>query len=75
MVNCFLCIDMRFRSRRSINGVLTGLILVLITLLVLGIVTRRPVFYILFGVIISVIIGILFTLNIPPDGGTGFCPI
>ena len=47
---------MRFRSRRSINGVLTGLILVLITLLVLGIVTRRPVFYILFGVIIVLVI-------------------
>ena len=47
---------MSFRGRRSINGVLTGLILILITLLVLGIVTRRPVFYILFGVMLFLII-------------------
>jgi len=47
---------MRFRSRRSINGVLTGLVLVLITLLVLGIVTQRIVFYILFGVILLLVI-------------------
>lgn len=43
---------MRIRSRRSVNGVLTVLILVLIALLVLGIVTEKIVFYILFGVIL-----------------------
>jgi len=47
---------MRFRSRRSINGVLTGLIVVLIALLVLGIVTGKIVFYILFGLLLLGII-------------------
>ncbi len=55
---------MRFRSRRSINGGITVLILVLITLLVLGIVTRMIVFYILFGVILLfVILGVLALFN------------
>jgi predicted lipid-binding transport protein (Tim44 family) len=47
---------MRFQSRRSINGVLTGLVLVLITLLVLGIVTGKIIFYILMGVVILFVI-------------------
>ena len=47
---------MRFRSRRSINGVITGLVLVLITLLVLGIVTGKIIFYILMGVVILFVI-------------------
>jgi len=47
---------MRFQSRRSINGVLTGLIFVLITLLVLGIVTGKIIFYILMGVVILFVI-------------------
>ncbi len=55
---------MRFRSRRSINGGITVLILVLITLLVLGIVTGMIVFYILFGVILLfVILGVLALFN------------
>jgi len=47
---------MRFRSRRSINGVLIGLVVVLVTLLVLGIVTGRIIFYILFGVVLFLVI-------------------
>jgi hypothetical protein len=47
---------MRFQSRRSINGVLTGLVLVLITLLVLGIVTGKIIFYILMGVVLLFVI-------------------
>ena len=47
---------MRFRSRRSINGVITGLILILITLLVLGIVTGKIIFYILMGVVLLFVI-------------------
>lgn len=47
---------MRFQSRRSINGVLTGLVFVLITLLVLGIVTGKIIFYILMGVVILFVI-------------------
>jgi len=47
---------MRFRSRRSINGVITGLILVLVTLLVLGIVTGKIIFYILMGVVLLFVI-------------------
>ncbi len=43
---------MRIRSRRSFNGVLFGLVVVLVTLLVLGIVTGKIIFYILFGIII-----------------------
>lgn len=53
---------MRFRGRRSINGVLTGLILIFITLLVLGIVTGYIVFYILMGVEVLVIILIIIGL-------------
>jgi len=64
LVNCFLCTDMRIRSRRSINGVITGLILVLVTLLVLGIVTGKIIFYILFGVILFfVILGVIALFN------------
>lgn len=55
-VSYCICTDMRFRSRRSINGVLTGLILVLITLLVLGIVTGKIIFYILMGVVVLLVI-------------------
>ena len=47
---------MSFRSRRSFNGVLFGLVIILITLLVLGIVTHRVVFYILFGVVLFLVI-------------------
>ena len=47
---------MRIQSRRSINGVLAGLIFVLITLLVLGIVTGYIIFYILMGVVILLVI-------------------
>ena len=55
---------MRIRSRRSINGAITGLILVLVTLLVLGIVTKLIVFYILFGVILFfVILGTIALFN------------
>ncbi len=55
---------MRFRSRRSINGVLTGLILVLVTLLVLGIVTKLIIFYILFGIILFfVILSVVLLFN------------
>ncbi|NPD88245.1 MAG: zinc ribbon domain-containing protein [Asgard group archaeon] len=43
---------MRIRSRRSFNGVLFGFVVVLITLLVLGIVTGKIVFYILFAIIL-----------------------
>ncbi|MHA1222034.1 MAG: zinc-ribbon domain-containing protein [Candidatus Heimdallarchaeaceae archaeon] len=43
---------MSFRRSRTFNGVLFTLFAVLITLLVLGIVTRRAVFYILFGVVL-----------------------
>ena len=64
MVNCFLCTDMRIRSRRSINGAITGLVLVLVTLLVLGIVTGKIIFYILFGVILFfVILGVMALFN------------
>ncbi len=48
--------EMSFRGRRSFNGVLFGLFAVLITLLVLGIVTGRAIFYILFGVTLLFII-------------------
>ncbi|MHA1219676.1 MAG: hypothetical protein ACTSO5_13515 [Candidatus Heimdallarchaeaceae archaeon] len=52
------------RSRRSINGAITGLILVLVTLLVLGIVTEKIIFYILFGVILLfVILGLIALFN------------
>ena len=44
-------IKMRIRSKRSFNGVLFGFIIVQITLLVLGIVTGKIVFYILMGII------------------------
>ncbi len=55
---------MRIRSRRSINGVITGLILVLVTLLVLGIVTEKIIFYILMGVIMFfVILGVIAFFN------------
>lgn len=55
---------MRIRSRRSVNGVLTVLVLVLIALLVLGIVTGKIVFYILFGVILLfVFLGVLALFN------------
>jgi len=55
---------MRFRGRRSINGAITGLILVLVTLLVLGIVTKLIVFYILFGIILFfVILGTIALFN------------
>lgn len=47
---------MSFRGRRSINGVLTFLILILVGLLVAGIVTKMIVFYILFGIILFFII-------------------
>ena len=47
---------MRFRSRRSINGVITSLVFILIALLVLGIVTKLIVFYILFGILLFFII-------------------
>lgn len=52
------------RSRRSINGAITGLIFVLITFLVLGIVTKLIIFYILFGVILLfVILGAVALFN------------
>ncbi len=55
---------MRIRSRRSINGAITGLILILVTLLVLGIVTEKIIFYILFGVILFfVILGVIALFN------------
>ncbi len=44
------------RRRRSFNGVITFLIIILVGLLVAGIVTRRPVFYILDGIILFFII-------------------
>jgi len=47
---------MRIRSRRSINGIVTFLVLILIALLVLGIVTKLIIFYILFGVILFLVI-------------------
>ena len=47
---------MSFRGRRSFNGVLVGLVAVLITLLILGIVTGKAVFYILFGVVLFLVI-------------------
>ncbi|MCK4876936.1 MAG: hypothetical protein KAT03_05035, partial [Candidatus Heimdallarchaeota archaeon] len=43
---------MRIRSRRSFNGVLVGFVIILVTLLVLGIVTERIIFYILFGILL-----------------------
>ena len=45
-------LEMRFRSRRSYNGVLVGLIAVLVTLLILGITTGMIIFYILMGVVL-----------------------
>ena len=55
---------MRIRSRRSINGAIFGLILILITFLVLGIVTKLIIFYILFGVILLfVILGVMALFN------------
>ncbi len=48
--------EMSFRSRRSFNGVLFVLAIVLITLLVLGIVTGRAIFFVLFGVTLLLII-------------------
>ena len=47
---------MSFRSRRSFNGVLFSLFAILITLLILGIVTGKIIFYILFGVVLFLII-------------------
>ena len=66
---------MRFRSRRSINGVITGLILVLITLLVLGIVTGKIIFYILMGVVllfvILAVVGVFTILKKTAQESTG----
>jgi hypothetical protein len=47
---------MRIRSRSSINGVLIFLFILLTALLVLGIVTGKPIFYILFGITLFLII-------------------
>jgi len=56
---------MRFQSRRSANGILGGLVFVLIVLLILGIVTQMIVFYILFGVILGLsILGIIGLFSI-----------
>jgi len=44
------------RRRQSFNGVIFFLIFILVGLLVAGIVTRRPVFYILDGIILFFII-------------------
>ncbi len=66
---------MRFQSRRSINGVITGLILVLITLLVLGIVTGKIIFYILMGVVllfvILAVVGVFTILKKTAQESTG----
>lgn len=53
---------MSFRNRRSVNGVLTFLILIFIVFIVLGIVTKLIVFYILAGVEVLVIILIVIAL-------------
>ena len=54
---------MSFRNRNSVNGVVIGLIAILIILLVLGIVTGK-IIYILMGVILFlVIIGIIAFFN------------
>jgi hypothetical protein len=53
-------IKMSFRGRRSVNGVLWGFLIILITLLILGIVTQRIIFYILFGVLLFLaILGVI----------------
>lgn len=53
---------MRFRGRRSINGVLVFLVLIFIALLVLGIVTGKIIFYILMGVEVLIIVLIIIGL-------------
>ena len=66
---------MRFRSRRSINGVLASLVFILIALLVLGIVTEKIIFYILMGVVLLFVIlsaiGLFVFLKKTAQEGTG----
>ena len=56
----FKFIRMSFRGRRSVNGVLWTFLIILVTLLILGIVTQRIIFYILFGILLFfAIIGVI----------------